>query len=60
MTDPATPPPTPAPPPAGDVPGAVARYRAEYRATEIPANYRGTAHALFTFGVVPVLLLACL
>jgi len=42
------------------LPVAVERYRAEYRATEIPARYSGTAHALFTFGVVPVILAACL
>lgn len=63
MTDPMLPAPTrPRPDPAAGagLPEAVARYRAQYRATEIPANYRGTGHALFTFGVVPVLLAACL
>lgn len=43
-----------------ELPPAVARFRDEYRAREIPPRYTGTAHALFTFGLVPVLLLACL
>lgn len=48
----------PAPSPA--LPEPVARYRAEYRAQFIPAGYRGGAHALFTFGVGGLVLLACL
>lgn len=42
------------------VPEHVERYRAEYRATLIPAGYRGQWHALFTFGVGGLVLLACL
>lgn len=42
------------------LPDAVAAYRAHYRATELPAGYSGTRHALFTFGVVPLALLGCL
>jgi hypothetical protein len=36
------------------------RFRTEYRAREIPARYRGGAHALFTFGGGTLVLLACL
>ena len=39
---------------------ATRRFRAQYREREIPRRYRGGAHLLFTFGIGPLALLACL
>ncbi|MGH8030113.1 MAG: hypothetical protein ACREO3_09275 [Arenimonas sp.] len=41
-------------------PEGVERYRVEYRAAEIPANYDGRGHLLFTFGGGTLALVACL
>lgn len=45
---------------AADLPESVRRFRAEYREREIPHGYRGTGHALITFGGGGLALLACL
>ena len=44
----------------GILPESVRRFRAEYRQSEIPHGYSGSRHALFTFGVGSLVLLACL